>query len=63
MGLHRYYDPQTGRYVTSDPIGLRGGMNTYGYAGGNPLYWIDPDGLNALALEGVISAPKPIPSK
>ena len=41
----RYYNPQTGRYVTSDPIGLNGGINTYGYAGSNPVYWIDPYGL------------------
>lgn len=48
-GLHynyfRYYDPETGRYITSDPIGLAGGINPYIYANANPLLFIDPYGL------------------
>ncbi len=41
----RDYDPVTGRYVESDPIGLLDGLNTYGYVAGNPLALSDPLGL------------------
>ncbi|MCS2147573.1 RHS repeat-associated core domain-containing protein [Scandinavium manionii] len=54
-GLHynrfRYYDTETGQYLTPDPIGLLGGVNPYGYVH-NPLGWIDPLGLASWQIDG-----------
>jgi RHS repeat-associated protein len=41
---HRYFSPETGQYISPDPIGLQGGTNPYGYVH-NPLSWVDPLGL------------------
>ncbi|MDR0173144.1 RHS repeat domain-containing protein [Enterobacter sichuanensis] len=53
-GLHynlfRYYDPQVGRFIVQDPIGLNGGWNLYQYAP-NPLTWIDPLGLKNCGIK------------
>ena len=47
-GMHynfnRDYNPVTGRYIQSDPIGLDGGMNGYGYVNSHPLYRSDLSG-------------------
>ena len=53
-GLHynwnRYYDPESGRYSQTDPIGLRGGINLYGYTQNNSLNFIDPEGEHPVLL-------------
>ena len=40
----RFYWPEIGRFIQQDPIG--DGMNWYGYTGGNPVVWADPEGLH-----------------
>jgi RHS repeat-associated protein len=42
---NRYYDPATGQFTQTDPIGLAGGLNAYGFADGDPVSYSDPYGL------------------
>ena len=56
--MFRDYDPQTGRYIESDPIGLGGGINTYGYVGDNPISNVDPFGLSQCDIDAALSTAK-----
>lgn len=53
---HRYYAPETGRYINQDPIGLRGGGNPYAYADSLPTDTIDPAGLATIAAGAELGA-------
>jgi len=47
---HRYYDPEIGRYVSADPIGLDGGINLYAYVHNDPVNAVDPWGLSGYSI-------------
>ncbi len=42
----RYYDPELGRFLSEDPIGISGGLNLYAYAGNDPVNKADPTGTS-----------------
>lgn len=62
ISWHRFYDPETGRYISADPIGLAGGMNLYAYVQGDPVNWVDPMGLtwgdywSNVGVSGILTA-------
>ncbi|MCL4185381.1 MAG: DUF2235 domain-containing protein, partial [Burkholderiaceae bacterium] len=60
-GLHdnllRSYDPDAGRYLEPDPLGLAAGLNPFAYADGNPLVATDPLGLILFAFDGTGNGP------
>ena len=47
---NRFYNPATGQFNQQDPIGLAGGANSYGFAGGDPISYSDPFGLSPIGL-------------
>jgi RHS repeat-associated protein len=53
---YRFYDPDTARWLNRDPIGEIGGLNLYGYVGGNPVNFVDPTGENwgSVFLRGIV---------
>ncbi|MFE0824237.1 RHS repeat-associated core domain-containing protein [Streptomyces sp. NPDC058847] len=51
---NRYYDPQTGRFISQDPIGYAGGTNLYQYALSSPTTYTDPSGNNPMVVGCVI---------
>ncbi|HFP7162769.1 TPA: RHS repeat-associated core domain-containing protein, partial [Salmonella enterica subsp. enterica serovar Enteritidis] len=58
---YRYYNPEQGRYITQDPIGLRGGWNLYAYPL-NPVSGTDPLGLVVDAIPWGAATPTAVPS-
>jgi RHS repeat-associated protein len=66
---NRYYDPNTGQFTQEDPIGVAGGMNLYGFAGGDPVNSSDPFGLMScppmcgpIPMPGPGALPIPMPT-
>jgi RHS repeat-associated protein len=47
----RWYDPETGRWLSNDPIGISGGLNLYAFCANNPVNFVDPMGLDVWVLE------------
>jgi uncharacterized protein RhaS with RHS repeats len=51
--------PRQGKYITQNPIGLAGGMNTFAYAS-NPVEWVDPLGLASCECKNMIAGRKDV---
>jgi RHS repeat-associated protein len=56
----RYYDPQLGRFISEDPIGLAGGVSLYGYAASDPVNLSDPSGLSPYAAGAAVEDTVPV---
>jgi len=52
----RWYDAETGRWLSKDPIGINGGLNQYVFCGNNPVMFLDPEGWSLLEV-GMLMLP------
>ena len=51
---NRWYEPETGRWLSPDPIGISGGLNLYAFCGNDPVNQIDPMGLWGIEVDGFL---------
>jgi RHS repeat-associated protein len=58
--FHRFYNAETGRYMTADPIGLDGGINLYAYVLNDPVNLVDPWGLKVRKIACLIATQEAI---
>jgi RHS repeat-associated protein len=59
---NRWYDPNIGRFVTEDPIGVQGGVNLYAFAGADHINGIDVSGLGDDFVLVCFNNPAPLPA-
>jgi len=67
----RYYNPETGTWLSKDPIGISGGLNLYTFCGNNPVMFVDPSGermsldnrMRALGMAGEMADGMQLPMK
>ncbi len=57
LARQRLYDPELGRFASMDPIGLEGGDHRFNYGNGDPVGFVDPEGLSADAVAGFHDRP------
>ena len=57
LAVHRAYSPSLARFLNRDPIGESGGINLYGYVGGDLVDLSDPSGLQGATAAGTVVAP------
>ena len=54
----RWYEPETGRWLSPDPIGISGGLNLYAFCGNDPVNFVDPEGESFVSKLIVIGTKK-----